>query len=204
VNIKPIETVYAGHHFRSRSEARWAILWDCLGVAFEYEPDCFEVGGRRYLPDFLLRRHGMFVEVKGVYPTDEEKEKCSDLARESGLDALIAIGSPKEKFQIVRFASNGEEYEGLWVIAWDKIPGCGMWLVREEVNGKDHASWVGPNFGARKPGGPMFSGALEEAYAVAGGARFETLSRFYRFPVLHWPKDRLALSTNDPDEELAA
>lgn len=200
MSINPIETRYAGRRYRSRIEARWAVLFDCLGVAFEYEPDCFEVGGRRYLPDFWLRRQNLFVEVKGKDPTDEEKAKCAALARETAVETLIAIGGPQERFQIIRFAQDGEEHEGLWVIAWDKFAECGMWLVRE-----DHASWIGPSFRAYEPAGPMFSGVLEEAYATAGGARFETLSRFFRFPVLHWSRDRSgAVANENPSSRISA
>lgn len=199
MNIQPIETIYAGRRYRSRCEARWAVFFDSLGVPFEYEPDCYEVGGRRYLPDFLLRRQNLFVEVKGKDPTDDEREKAAALARETCLEVLIAIGAPQELFQIIRFASNGEEHDGLWVIAWDKIAECGMWLVREGSE-----TWVGPPTTSCHPGGPMFSGVLEEAYATAGGARFETLSRFFRFPVLHWSPDRRAVANQDMREDPAA
>lgn len=68
--VKPIETRYAGCHFRSRLEARWAVFFDRLGVAWEYEEQGYEVGrtdGRtvRYLPDFYLPDLGTHVEVKG-------------------------------------------------------------------------------------------------------------------------------------------
>jgi hypothetical protein len=40
---KPIETRYAGCRFRSRLEARWAVFFDRLGIAWEYEPEGFEL-----------------------------------------------------------------------------------------------------------------------------------------------------------------
>lgn len=79
--IKPIETAYAGHRFRSRLEARWAVFFDTLGISWEYEPQGYELGGgsytgsapggtgywpiRRYLPDFWLTDFSVWVEVKG-------------------------------------------------------------------------------------------------------------------------------------------
>jgi hypothetical protein len=67
--IAPIPTRYAGCHFRSRLEARWAVFFDTLGVRWEYEPQGFEIGWyeRRwmYLPDFYLTDLGVWVEVKG-------------------------------------------------------------------------------------------------------------------------------------------
>lgn len=67
MTINAIETYYAGHRFRSRLEARWAIVFDNLGVKWEYEPQGYRVGeqGRPYLPDFYLPSLGWWVEVKG-------------------------------------------------------------------------------------------------------------------------------------------
>lgn len=66
MSIKAIETSYAGHLFRSRLEARWAIFFDALGVKWQYEAQGFELpSGATYLPDFRLPDLKMFVEVKG-------------------------------------------------------------------------------------------------------------------------------------------
>jgi hypothetical protein len=65
--IKAIETEYAGHRFRSRLEARWAVFFDSLGARWTYEPQGYEVAdGVRYLPDFWLPDSGIWVEVKGT------------------------------------------------------------------------------------------------------------------------------------------
>lgn len=93
--IKPIETFYKGYRFRSRTEARWAVILDALGAKWEYEPEGYELGnGLRYLPDFVvhnvyargddknnvynkdmfLEPSDVYIEVKGV-PTDEDKKK---------------------------------------------------------------------------------------------------------------------------------
>jgi hypothetical protein len=69
IDIKPIETQYAGHRFRSRLEARWAVFFDHLGMSWQYEVQGYEVGPpgrrRRYLPDFYLPSDRLWVEVKG-------------------------------------------------------------------------------------------------------------------------------------------
>lgn len=50
--IKPIETVYNGYRFRSRLEARWAVLFDGIGIRYRYEPEGFALDdGTLYLPD---------------------------------------------------------------------------------------------------------------------------------------------------------
>lgn len=73
--VKSIQTRFAGCHFRSRLEARWAVTFDKLGFEWEYEPQGFTVGNRlnleglpdtwNYLPDFWLPQHRVWVEVKG-------------------------------------------------------------------------------------------------------------------------------------------
>lgn len=62
---KAIETVYVGHRFRSRLEARWAVFFDAMGIQWVYESEGFEHNGVRYLPDFRLPKLYCWVEVKG-------------------------------------------------------------------------------------------------------------------------------------------
>lgn len=52
--IKPIETEYAGCRFRSRLEARWAVILTAARHQWEYEPEGFETPCGRYLPDFRV------------------------------------------------------------------------------------------------------------------------------------------------------
>lgn len=67
MTIQAIETRYAGHHFRSRLEARWAVFLNTLGIRWEYEPQGYTVGPNKtpYLPDFYLPDLQTVVEVKG-------------------------------------------------------------------------------------------------------------------------------------------
>lgn len=75
---RAIETRYAGYRFRSRLEARYAVLFDSLKIKWDYEPEGFELGGgERYLPDFWLPlpdrpEWGYWVEIKALPPTPEE------------------------------------------------------------------------------------------------------------------------------------
>ena len=62
---KPIETVYNGYRFRSRTEARWATFFDAVGLPYEYEPEGFTLDeGTKYLPDFWLTSLKLWVEIK--------------------------------------------------------------------------------------------------------------------------------------------
>lgn len=100
--ISSIQTNWHGVSFRSRLEARWAVVFECMGIDWEYEPQGFLLDGSiKYLPDFLL--HGVsgengtftrsqsclgmkdapgdvYVEVKGRM-TDKDLEKCRKFYR---------------------------------------------------------------------------------------------------------------------------
>lgn len=94
--IQAIETRYAGRRFRSRLEARWAVFFDSLSVAWEYEPEGFLVGDdtRPYLPDFKVRTSAgeWWIEVKG----DRDKLDTDLLAAfaESSPTRQIALLGP--------------------------------------------------------------------------------------------------------------
>ena len=51
--IKAIETKYNGYGFRSRTEAKWAYVFDKLNIKYLYENEGYELeNGDWYLPDF--------------------------------------------------------------------------------------------------------------------------------------------------------
>lgn len=92
---RAIETEYRGYRFRSRLEARYAVFFDAAGIAWEYEPEGFDLDGKRYLPDFFLPELKTYVEVK---PTMEAAQQGAPqllaLMQASGCDGLFAIGHP--------------------------------------------------------------------------------------------------------------
>lgn len=64
--IAAISTSYAGHFFRSRLEARWAVFFDHMEIPWLYEPEGYVINKNRlYLPDFYLPECGTWIEVKG-------------------------------------------------------------------------------------------------------------------------------------------
>lgn len=94
--MKPIETRYAGHRFRSRLEARYAVMLDHLGVRWEYEPQGYDLPSGPYLPDFWLPevRGGMWLEVKPAdAPSDPRHEELAD---SSGHDVAVTNGMPRD------------------------------------------------------------------------------------------------------------
>ena len=103
--LRPIETVYKGYRFRSRLEARWAVFFDALDVAWDYETEGFDLGGGlRYLPDFWLPKESCFIEVKPFRePEEAEIEKCRALAEYHPV--FMLMGVPERP----AFSFDGEE-----------------------------------------------------------------------------------------------
>lgn len=96
MTIKAIETRYAGCHFRSRLEARWAVFFDHLGIRWEYEPQGFKVGlgpGIRYLPDFWLPDLNTWVEVKGADANLDRSLLSAAMDYGEGLPGMADTGS---------------------------------------------------------------------------------------------------------------
>lgn len=78
--IAALPTIYRGTQFRSLLEACWAATLDSLGIAWEYEPETFELpSGVKYLPDFHLTEIGIWLEVKG--PGIPRIEKAFELGK---------------------------------------------------------------------------------------------------------------------------
>lgn len=89
--LTPIPTRYRGINFRSRQEARWAVLLDGLCIDWQYEPEGFQLASGWYLPDFWLPRLQCFAEVKGVAEqwSDLALKKLRDLAVVSNKSVLL-------------------------------------------------------------------------------------------------------------------
>lgn len=132
--IKAIETFYAGCLFRSRLEARWAVFYDALGIAWHYEPEGFDLTGKNlglYLPDFWLPEQKYLVEIKGQEPTPEETLKTELAAEAIGAERAFiffgAIPGPDP------WATDGAHlvYDKTYPRTWD----CGhMWCICEDCH----------------------------------------------------------------------
>jgi hypothetical protein len=92
--IKIIPTEFNGITYRSRTEARWAHFLTSLGVQFDYEPNGYDLEGEWYLPDFYVHGWDCFIEVKGAYPTECERDKAALLSEVSGKRVLLTVGGP--------------------------------------------------------------------------------------------------------------
>jgi hypothetical protein len=96
--IKAIETIYAGHRFRSRLEARWAVVFDALGIRWEYEAEGFATSAGRYLPDFRFGsadsdQPRLWAEVKGDSLSAGDARKVMAFAFDPGEPRwIVALG----------------------------------------------------------------------------------------------------------------
>lgn len=96
--IKAIETVYRGYRFRSRLEARWAVFFDKLSIAWEYEKEGYELKNRWYLPDFWLPEFRLFAEIKPfdrvtLQPDPEALALCTQF-RDECIGAILLLREP--------------------------------------------------------------------------------------------------------------
>ena len=126
-------TTYGGVSFRSRIEARWAVFFDSLAIAYEYEPICEEVGTDyitlNYLPDFYLEKQDIFIEVKPSEPFDLERRKaaywCKDI---QDIIVLFNLRPPSEKkengwlFHYPNISKIPIVMKSYW---WGECPKCG-------------------------------------------------------------------------------
>lgn len=167
-DLTPIPTNYRGCRFRSRLEARWAVFFDALEIAWQYEDQGYLVDGTPYLPDFYLPHLRAFVEIKP--PTEWfYHDRCQRLAFESGKRVLHIAGDPwPGSYRIsvyhpdgtctggerLRFALGRGEDREVWVIGDD------IWLCLNPLTDGEEL----PQEGAAR---------LMAAYGAARSARFE-------------------------------
>jgi len=179
--VRPIETTYKGYRFRSRLEARWAVFFDSLGVRWEYEKEGFELGPLGwYLPDFWLPDLGVWYEVKGVKPTDDEAGKAKALGELTQSKTVIAWG------EIPLLASSGWSWcsddDSAWLCWpywdgahwWCECPDCGR--IGIEFEGRAARLPCGCDMSSNRGHNPG-STRLVAAYTAARSARFDSKRR---------------------------
>lgn len=124
--MKAIETVFNGHKFRSRLEARWAVFFNELGIEYLYESEGYEFDDKtKYLPDFFLPRistsasaiGGLWLEVKPLNNIDADSiKKIIKLCNMTQHAGIIVAGDPFENVLLATGKSNAAEDGGAWWI----------------------------------------------------------------------------------------
>jgi len=123
--LKPIETRYNGYRFRSRTEARWAVLFDALEIKFEYEKEGYSLTpDLHYLPDFYYhiphdegQNYGQWLEIKGAKSERKDLTKLILLSIMTKTYSNLVVGPP---WNFKRFISM-ECGENKW---WDDSDEC--------------------------------------------------------------------------------
>ena len=120
--MRAIETRYKGYRFRSRLEARWAVFFETAGVKWQYEPEGFETPSGRYLPDFFLPEvgGGLWVEVKGQKPSEDELEKLKHVVGFTGFHGVFARDIPSQD----QINSGPSDFPGVY--DWSAWAICGL------------------------------------------------------------------------------
>lgn len=101
MNIEALPSYWRGTVFRSRTEARWAVFFDAIGLRWEYEPEGLDLAPA-YLPDFWLPDMRHWVEVKPDFVlSNQELRNGTDarmrvprLVRGTGHPCLLLRGAP--------------------------------------------------------------------------------------------------------------
>jgi len=106
--MTPIQTKFGGSLFRSRLEARYAVLFQACRLPFEYEREGFLLEGGRflpYLPDFWLPTLGTWLEVKGMLPGARDNAVSQLLVDETRRRVVIACGTPETEANLFQTLS---------------------------------------------------------------------------------------------------
>lgn len=122
-----VATEYAGHRFRSRLEARWAVFLDAAGIEWQYETRIVRVpSGRDYLPDFWLPGPQQYAECKGfLYP--EAFARIMSIASRLRHDIVILGPLPgwfDSRWPVQLHRHRGIPASGLFAVPWRTEPGC--------------------------------------------------------------------------------
>lgn len=119
---KPIETRYNGFLFRSRLEARYAVLLDALHVAYDYEVEGFDLGdGVFYLPDFYLTDQDVWLEVKPGFPHDGDAA-CVKAQR-------LAIATERSVYVVPGIPKVPADAQALWFTPYGDPPEFVKWFI---------------------------------------------------------------------------
>ena len=130
--MNSIETEFLGITYRSRTEARWAVLMHELGVKFHYEAEAFDLSeAGYYLPDFWLPELDLFIEIKPIVSVDGRSSPTQYLCMATEKNVITFCGPPSDP-SIGDFREDGFVdvfYDG--TVGWDShhwfclCPKCG-------------------------------------------------------------------------------
>lgn len=173
-----LETIYAGRRFRSRLEARWAVLFDRLGLAWEYEPEGYllprlDGTSLAYLPDFYIEAWHAWVEIKPAMPEPQMQHIVEAFGAYVGT-LIVFAGVPRVTGHGAYFLQEDAQAWPQAVILQCRTCETVNWLVDDEHGG----ACIGPCIAASPHCHeswkyPALTTHVEAAYFAASSARFE-------------------------------
>lgn len=186
--IRAIETRYSGCRFRSRLEARYAVLFNALRLRWDYEAEGYQTADGWYLPDFVLHlpNKDVLFEVKPESEMGSSDPRWWGASVATGLSLIVAYGMPKPDHLGPDHQPGDGQYilvegDGLWdtSYAFCSCPWCGK--VGIEYGGRGARVCGYKAHGLREGEVPFHVDKaysfddphLVNAYTIALSARFE-------------------------------
>lgn len=137
--IQAIPTTYDGYTFRSKTEAKWALFFNKIGLPYTHELDGYQISKYRgYLPDFYTEKNGgWFIEVKGSprIITTQEWAKIKALNKNPPLNAkgvILVCGHPSPDITFVNWVFPNEKNR--WTVDLAKKTGYNPFHIPKIVN----------------------------------------------------------------------
>lgn len=121
---KSLPTIYEGIEYRSRLEARWAVVFTLLGTKFEYEPRTFWTREGGYVPDFrLLLKKPRWLEIKGPEPIERDYVRAAEVVRQSKEKLCFLVGDLPRPLTYGQLhtrvlSAKGKWHLGVWQTPW--------------------------------------------------------------------------------------
>jgi hypothetical protein len=138
-----IPTSYRGYQMRSRTEARWAAMFDLLGWSWEYEP----FDGDGYIPDFVLMgAEPVLVEVKPGVLLDELEPHASKVL--SGIkefwrhDVLIVGSGPFPVNNVTDVTDTYADWHPAMGLLYEYVPEFKFSTTQPEFYYNGTAHWI--------------------------------------------------------------
>lgn len=150
-----------------------------MDIPADYEERHFNLGGLFYRPDFWLPKQNCWIEIKGISPSKDEREKARRLAAQTQRVVYIFYGpipepNPEDETwysgSAIVFFPNGTDDEAYW---WCECPSCGTLGLEFEARATNLACGCLARVGSRlDKSNYYYSPRLLQSYLCAREAEY--------------------------------